>query len=52
MSHLKSPQQIVGNLVKNSFLQKEGKESLKNVYMVGVMPCYDKKLEAIRFTFE
>lgn len=52
MSHIKSPQQILGNLIKTHYLKTYGKQELKKVFMVGVMPCYDKKLEAIRFGFD
>jgi iron only hydrogenase large subunit-like protein len=42
MSKVKSPQQIMGNLLRDSTKEK--------LYVVGIMPCYDKKLEAIRFS--
>lgn len=41
----KSPQQIMGSLIKHWFGIK------KSVYHVTVMPCYDKKLEAAREDF-
>lgn len=44
MSKVKSPQQILGRLIKKIY----GKDS----YIVSVAPCYDKKLEAIRFDIE
>ncbi|CAD8093774.1 unnamed protein product [Paramecium sonneborni] len=37
MSKVKSPQQIFGKLLKN-----------KHDYIATIMPCYDKKLEAVR----
>ena len=40
MSQVKSPQQVLARMVK---------ERLKGGFVVTVMPCYDKKLEAIRF---
>eukprot|EP00118_Oscarella_pearsei_P027629 m.311228 g.311228 ORF g.311228 m.311228 type:complete len:485 (+) comp62856_c0_seq1:35-1489(+) len=46
----KSPQQIMGSLVKYHFSQKLGKSPDK-VYHVTVMPCYDRKLEASRSDF-
>lgn len=45
ISNIKSPQQIMGNYVKD-FLYKD-----KNVYHVTIMPCFDKKLEASREDF-
>ena len=46
LSRVKSAQQIMGILVKQ-FL-KERQLDASNAYHVTVMPCYDKKLEAIR----
>ena len=45
LSRVKSPQQIIGNLLKNSFSQifKD-----KEIYISCIMPCFDKKLEATR----
>lgn len=40
MSRIKSPQQILANILK---------QRNKECMVVSVMPCYDKKLEAIRF---
>ena len=53
LSRTKSPQQIMGILVKHFFPQKMlGKQvSPAHVYHVTVMPCYDKKLEASRPDF-
>lgn len=45
ISTAKSPQQIMGSLVKNWMNVKQ------SVYHVTVMPCYDKKLEAARQDF-
>ncbi|KAJ3167220.1 hypothetical protein HDU87_001731 [Geranomyces variabilis] len=46
----KSPQQIMGSLVKNYLGAKLGVPA-NRVYHVAVMPCYDKKLEASRKDF-
>ncbi|KAI8589801.1 iron hydrogenase [Geranomyces variabilis] len=46
----KSPQQIMGSLVKNYLGSKLGVPP-NRVYHVAVMPCYDKKLEASRSDF-
>ena len=46
----KSPQQIMGSLVKDYFVQRIGRLP-NDVYHVCVMPCYDKKLEASRQDF-
>jgi iron only hydrogenase large subunit-like protein len=46
LSKLKSPQQILGHLIKKIFYEKFGKET----YLTCVMPCFDKKLEATRET--
>ncbi|KAH9940508.1 iron hydrogenase [Epithele typhae] len=46
----KSPQQIMGTLVKEWLGTKWGKTP-DQIYHVTVMPCYDKKLEASRQDF-
>ena len=46
----KSPQQIMGSLVKHHFGRRFGKTP-DQIYHVTVMPCYDKKLEASRSDF-
>jgi iron only hydrogenase large subunit-like protein len=43
MSRVKSPQQVMGSILK-------GRD--RQALVVSVMPCYDKKLEAIRFDIE
>ncbi|CAF0718824.1 unnamed protein product [Adineta ricciae] len=43
ISRVKSPQQILGSLVKNN--------PNENIYHISVQPCYDKKLEASRQDF-
>ncbi|XP_068081685.1 probable cytosolic Fe-S cluster assembly factor GK14772 [Anabrus simplex] len=50
ISSTKSPQQIMGSLVKYHIAAKCGKLP-SEVYHVTVMPCYDKKLEASRDDF-
>lgn len=45
ISSTKSPQQIMGSLIKDWVGQH------KSIYHVTVMPCYDKKLEAARDDF-
>ena len=44
MSRIKSPQQLCGKMVKTSY------QSSKSIKFVTIMPCYDKKLEAVRPT--
>ncbi|KAI9352785.1 iron hydrogenase [Obelidium mucronatum] len=51
ISTTKSPQQIMGTLLKTHFAEKMGLSSPASVYHVSVMPCYDKKLEASRADF-
>ena len=43
MSRVKSPQQICGKILKSTQMGQ-------NVKFVTIMPCYDKKLEAVRPT--
>ncbi|XP_069840171.1 cytosolic iron-sulfur assembly component 3 [Dendropsophus ebraccatus] len=50
ISVIKSPQQVMGSLVKNYFT-KEKNLKPNQIYHVTVMPCYDKKLEASRPDF-
>ncbi|KAG8557359.1 hypothetical protein GDO81_016604 [Engystomops pustulosus] len=50
ISVIKSPQQVMGSLVK-SFFAKEKNLKPNQIYHVTVMPCYDKKLEASRPDF-
>ncbi|XP_020606297.1 probable cytosolic Fe-S cluster assembly factor v1g210509 [Orbicella faveolata] len=50
ISTTKSPQQIMGSLVKNYFGASLGKRP-DDIYHVTIMPCYDKKLEASREDF-
>ncbi|KAJ3333097.1 hypothetical protein HDU76_011465 [Blyttiomyces sp. JEL0837] len=50
ISNTKSPQQIMGSLVKNYLGGQLGVNPDK-IYHISVMPCYDKKLEASRSDF-
>ncbi|KLO06441.1 iron hydrogenase [Schizopora paradoxa] len=50
ISRTKSPQQVMGTLVKSWLGHKWGKNP-DEIYHVTVMPCYDKKLEASRSDF-
>lgn len=50
ISQVKSPQQIMGTLVKDYFAKNVGK-SPDDVYLMSIMPCFDKKLEASREDF-
>lgn len=50
ISNVKSPQQVMGSLVKDWIAPKLGL-ARRQIYHVSVMPCYDKKLEASRPDF-
>ncbi|KZT41487.1 iron hydrogenase [Sistotremastrum suecicum HHB10207 ss-3] len=50
ISKTKSPQQVMGTLVKQWLGKRLGKTP-DQIYHVTVMPCYDKKLEASRQDF-
>lgn len=50
ISQVKSPQQVMGALVKTHLAEKLGLQG-KAIYHVTLMPCYDKKLEASRGDF-
>ncbi|OQR77517.1 hypothetical protein BIW11_07040 [Tropilaelaps mercedesae] len=50
MSHVRSPQQVIGSFVKTLLAKRMALEPAK-VYHVTVMPCFDKKLEASRDDF-
>ncbi|KAI8616039.1 iron hydrogenase [Chytriomyces sp. MP71] len=51
ISTTKSPQQVMGTLLKTYVASALGLQSMANLYHVSVMPCYDKKLEASRADF-
>lgn len=50
ISSTRSPQQMMGSLVKGYFAEHQGL-SPQQIYHVTVMPCFDKKLEASRSDF-
>ncbi|XP_077173078.1 cytosolic iron-sulfur assembly component 3 isoform X1 [Paroedura picta] len=50
ISTAKSPQQVMGSLVKGPFAERQCLRP-GQIYHVAVMPCYDKKLEASRPDF-
>nr|XP_020742132.1 cytosolic Fe-S cluster assembly factor NARFL isoform X4 [Odocoileus virginianus texanus] len=50
ISTARSPQQVMGSLVKDFFAQQQ-RLTPDKVYHATVMPCYDKKLEASRPDF-
>ncbi|KAG9455180.1 hypothetical protein H6P81_008084 [Aristolochia fimbriata] len=50
ISSVKSPQQAMGTTIKHHISKKMGFKP-QQVYHVTVMPCYDKKLEAVRDDF-
>lgn len=47
ISGVKSPQQTAGLLLKGTWARRRGLAASR-VYHVAVMPCFDKKLEAVR----
>ncbi len=47
LSSCKSPQQMLGAVIKNYYAKKEGIDP-KTIYSVGLMPCTAKKFEAER----
>lgn len=51
LSKVKSPQQIMGSLLKKRFCDRAN-HSRGDIYHVSLMPCYDKKLEASRDDFK
>ncbi|XP_028967410.1 cytosolic iron-sulfur assembly component 3 [Galendromus occidentalis] len=50
LSHVRSPQQVMGSFVK-TFLGSKLSIAPDKLYHVTVMPCFDKKLEASRDDF-
>uniref|UniRef100_A0A8D8S0F6 Probable cytosolic Fe-S cluster assembly factor GA29080 n=1 Tax=Cacopsylla melanoneura TaxID=428564 RepID=A0A8D8S0F6_9HEMI len=50
ISRVKSPQQVMGTLVK-TYLAEKMSIHPSSIYHVTLMPCYDKKLEASRSDF-
>ena len=51
ISTAKSPQQVMGSLVKDHFRKLLNNSDPNSIYHVSVMPCFDKKLEASRPDF-
>lgn len=51
LSQVRSPQQIMGSILKKYYQSKLGK-SRRDIYHVTLMPCFDKKLEASRRDFK
>ena len=51
ISSTKSPQQVMGSLVKDYLASQHLHKSPDSIYHVTVMPCFDKKLEASRADF-
>ena len=54
ISHTKSPQQIIGAILKSLIFKSQvptSQFSVKSVYVVSVQPCFDKKLESSRKDF-
>ncbi len=47
LSSCKSPQQMLGSIIKNYYVKKENIDP-KNVFSVAIMPCTAKKFEANR----
>jgi len=48
LSALKSPQAIAGTFVKSLMIGEQTVKSPEDVYVVSIMPCFDKKLEGAR----
>ena len=51
ISKVKSPQQIMGSLVKDYLSRAVLKVPPEQIYHVSIMPCFDKKLESSRKDF-
>lgn len=51
LSRVRSPQQIMGSILKNHMMKKQGLTQ-NDIYHLTVMPCFDKKLEASRSDFK
>ncbi|KAI5855738.1 iron hydrogenase [Tricharina praecox] len=48
LSALKSPQAIAGTFLKSLMIGEQAVKSPEDVYVVSIMPCFDKKLEGAR----
>lgn len=51
LSRVRSPQQIMGSILKGPLTDPDGK-MVRDLYHVTLMPCFDKKLEASRQDFK
>jgi iron only hydrogenase large subunit-like protein len=51
ISSVKSPQQVMGSLVKDYLCRQVFDVVPDKIYHVCIMPCYDKKLESLRKDF-
>lgn len=51
ISAVKSPQQVMGSLVKDYVCKRVLDITPDSIYHVTIMPCFDKKLEAARNDF-
>lgn len=52
LSKVRSPQQIMGAILKGSQTDVNKNQNRDGIYHVTLMPCFDKKLEASRQDFE
>ncbi|QSX06796.1 (2Fe-2S)-binding protein [Sedimentibacter sp. zth1] len=50
ISSCKSPQQMFGTVTKEAFIEKD-KQDLKETFVISIMPCTAKKMEASREEF-
>ena len=51
ISTVKSPQQVMGSLVKDYLCRQVFDLTPDQIYHICIMPCYDKKLESLRKDF-
>lgn len=51
LSAVRSPQQVTGRLIKELICRNEMRSS-SEVYHLSIMPCYDKKLESVRGSYQ
>lgn len=52
ISKIRSPQQMMGSVLKDVLQRELSLSDSGGVYHVAIMPCFDKKLEASRIQFE
>ena len=50
LSRVRSPQQVAGSLLKGTWAEQRSADR-RRLYHVALMPCFDKKLEAVRDDF-